>query len=307
MKIQKCFAVAAHSCLVFGLVLSGLGHGQKKIQNPNLKPPPEAQAAGYTRLVFEEEFDDASGIDLNNTGGPGFNFYLVSPWGNQADPAFIEVKGGVLAMGRPLNAPDARNHAALFSAISNPAKGEAKKYRGFAVGQGAYFEARIRFDPDFLKKNPGTKGFPNFYSNPVEHHFEPPSAPYHYLEMDHMEYFPKWHLPSNYFNCLIKWDVSAVSNALQYKTDFVDSDYGHRQVETPPGADMSAFNLYGALWIPGTNGRNDSFFNGERRRSLSQRDYPKLAVGDPLHFMVILGCDQWPIEVDWVRVWTSGE
>ncbi|MBL8992042.1 MAG: hypothetical protein JNM63_01795 [Spirochaetia bacterium] len=301
-------SVASRWSLISCFILAGLGYSQKEVQNKNLKPPAEALAAGYVRLVFDEEFEDGSGIDLKNTGGTGFHFYLTSPWGNQADPAFVRVHDGVLELGRPLNAPDKKNHAALFSAISNPAKGEAQKYRGFAIGRGAYFEARIRFDPDFLKKNPGAKGFPNFYSNPVEHHFDPPAMPYQYLEMDHMEYFPGWYRnATNYFNALIKWDAFVNSNGTQYKTDFVDSNYEHRQVQTPPGSDMSAFNVYGALWIPGTNGRADSFFNGQCRRSLSQRDYPKLAVGDSLHFMVILGCDQWPIEVDWVRVWASGE
>jgi len=28
-------------------------------------------------------------------------------------------------------------------------------------------------------------------------------------------------------------------------------------------------------------------------------------VGDDLHFAAILGCGIWPMQVDWVRVWTK--
>jgi hypothetical protein len=39
-------------------------------------PPAQAVAAGLTNVAFSEDFLTLNGIDLGNTGGPGFNFYL---------------------------------------------------------------------------------------------------------------------------------------------------------------------------------------------------------------------------------------
>jgi hypothetical protein len=59
-----------------------------------LQAPAQAAAAGYTRLVFQEEFDDTSGIDMADTRQPGFNFYRNRPFGYGA-------QGGVSPNCRP--------------------------------------------------------------------------------------------------------------------------------------------------------------------------------------------------------------
>ena len=101
---------------------------------------------------------------------------------------------------------------------------------------------------------------------------------------------------------MIKWTAKDGLNR-----DFVDPVYKNRYIVMPAETDFNAFNTYGALWIPGPDGRTDSYFNNERRRSLPCRNYPKLSAGDTQHFMVILGCGQWPMRVDWVRVWAKPE
>ncbi len=259
-------------------------------------PPPAAQAAGYTRLVFRDEFDDASGIDLKDTRQPGFTFYPRLAWGNfTLSPEHIQIKDGVLHLFNPEN----HAQADLFSAVKT---GDGT-YTGFAIGGGAYFEASIAFDPHYKKKNPATNGFPAFWSNPVEHHFLVTPQPYDYLEMDHLEFNPEWHPSVNgYFHAMIKWTAKDGLNR-----DFVDPVYENRYIVMPAETDFNAFNTYGALWVPGPDGRTDSYFNNERRRSLPCRDYPKLMAGDTQHFMVILGCGQWPMRVDWVRVWAKPE
>ncbi|HEX2972689.1 MAG TPA: hypothetical protein VHP11_10170 [Tepidisphaeraceae bacterium] len=275
---------------------AGMSSVPERAANLALTPPPGALAAGYTRLVFQEEFDNNSGIDLHDTRKPGFHFYPKLEWGNYTLPAkCIKVQDGVLHLFNP------NNHAQgdLFSAVQTG----AGEYTGFAVAGGAYFEASIAFDPLYKKKHPATAGFPAFWSNPVEHHFVRPREPFDYLEMDHLEYFP-WEYPdhpSYYFNALIKWTASEG----KLKSDFVDPVWANRMVSTPPGTDYNRFNTFGSLWVPGATGRVDSYFNNELRRSLKCADYPTLRSGDQQHFMVILGCGQWPMRVDWVRVWAA--
>jgi hypothetical protein len=42
--------------------------------------PPQAVAAGYTKLTFDEEFSSYSGIDVGNTMQAGYNFYSIQPF-----------------------------------------------------------------------------------------------------------------------------------------------------------------------------------------------------------------------------------
>ena len=281
---------------IVGLSMSGMLAAPPESPRQPISPPPAALQAGYTRLAFDEEFNDDSGIDLQDTRKPGFNFYPRLCWGNYVLPAkYIVVKQGILHLYNPQN----NAQADLFSAVKT---GDGQ-FTGFAAGGGAYFEASIAFDPDYQKKNPGTKGFPAFWSNPVEHHFLNTPEPYNFLEMDHMEYCTGW-CPdlSSYMNALVKWTTNKGNTR-----EFVDPVYQHRFISTPPGTDYNHFNTFGALWVPGKDGREDTYFNNELRRSLKAAEYPMLQAGDQQHFMVILGCGQWPIRVDWVRVWMKPE
>ena len=246
----------------------------------NLAPPPGAAAAGFKRLVFQEEFTDLEGIDIDDTRKPGFNFYPKLAWGKYVLPKeHIRVEDGVLHLTNPKN----NAQSDLFSAVSD--KYKSGDYIGFAIGGGAYFEASIAFDPDYLKKNRGIEGFPAFYSNPVEHFFFKTPLPYEYLELDHMEYNSSWYPDrSDYFHALIKWTVDRTG----LHRDFVDPVWKRRIVDPPGEPDFNTFNTFAALWIPGVDGRVDTYFNNQLCRSLTAKEYPKLRVGDQQHFIIIL-------------------
>ena len=141
-----------------GITILAGGCTSQEAMKQALIPPPGALAAGYTRLAFDEEFNDTAGIDLDDTRKPGFNFYPRLAWGDYTlSKKHIQVKDGVLHLYNPTNCAQAD----LFSAV-NVGNG---KYNGFVAGGGAYFEASISFDPLYKKKNPGTDGFPAFWSN----------------------------------------------------------------------------------------------------------------------------------------------
>ena len=289
------------TCIAAGIILNARtlaadfrNGANKAVQDGQPKAPPAAVAAGFTRLAFREEFNDLSGIDIDDTRKPGFNFYPKLAWGKYVLPEeYIQVKDGVLHLYNPIN----HAQSDLFSAVGAYQGG---RYTGFAVGGGAYFEASIAFDPAFKKQHSDVEGFPAFYSNPVEHFFLKTPQPYDYLELDHMEYNSGWYPDaSDYFHALIKWTVDDQG----IHRDFVDPVWKHRIIHVPESPDFSRFNIFGALWVPGAEGKVNTYFNNQLRRSLTTKAYPKLRVGDDQHFIVILGAGQWPIRVDWVRVW----
>lgn len=258
--------------------------------------PAGAVTAGFNRIAFREEFNDLSGIDLKDTRKTGFTFYPKLIWGDYVLQAeYIQVRNGVLYLTNP------ENHAQgdLFSAVT---AGKPKEWTGFTAGKengGAYFEASIAFDP-----NTGTvDGFPAFWTMAAEHFFgnlEP--KPYRFIEMDFMEYNSKWYEdPTDYLQANHCWTIEADG-----KQTIVTIPKPHSAlvISTPTGTDYNRFNIFGCLWIPGENGRIDTYFNNKLVRSASFRDYPEARSGDDLHYPVILGCGNWPIRVDWVRVWT---
>ncbi|MBN2451956.1 MAG: hypothetical protein JXR77_16335 [Lentisphaeria bacterium] len=258
--------------------------------------PPGAVAGTLERLAFREEFHDASAMDLEDTRRPGFRFYPKLIWGGYVLPAaHIQVRDGVLHLFNP------DNHAQgdLFSAVTTGNPGE---WHGFTAGRehgGAYFEASIAFDPEAGPVD----GFPAFWTMAAEHFFgnlEP--KPYRFLEIDFMEYNPKWVSdPTHYLHANHVWTFTP--DGKRHRETY-PKPYQRQVIATPPGTDYTRFNTFGCLWVPGEDGRIDTYFNDRLLRSVPFREYPELRVGDDLHYPVILGCGQWPMRVDWVRVWT---
>ena len=101
----------------------------------NVPIPAAAEAAGYTKLIFSEDFDDYSGIDMSGEGKPGFNFYLDRPYNKHTlTEEEFEVKDSVLTL-----KPFRDGCLADFPTYSK--KGDT----GFTMKYG-YVEARIRID-----------------------------------------------------------------------------------------------------------------------------------------------------------------
>ncbi len=285
------FALYALSCV---LCVSRVAEAE----NDCPEPPAGAVAAGFNRLVFQEEFRDLSGIDIHDSRKPGFNFYPKLIWGKYVMPReHIRVEDGILHLVNP------ENHAQgdLFSAVST---GRPKEWTGFTASKengGAYFEASIAFDPG----GGPVDGFPAFWTMAAEHFFgNLRPAPYQYLEMDFMEYNPTWYDdPTDYLQGNHIWTVDASGKRSR---DPFPKPHRAMVIDTPRDTDFKRFNVFGCLWVPGPDGRIDTYFNNRLMRSVSSRNYPDVSrVGDNLRYPVILGCGEWPMRVDWVRVWSN--
>ena len=261
----------------------------------NLMPPAGAAAADFSKLIFQEEFDDASGIDLEDTREPGFNFYPKLLYGDYVLPAeHIKVSEGVLHLFNP------ENHAQgdLFTAVTTG----PDEWIGFTASKengGAYFEASIAFDPT----TEPVDGFPAFWTLAVEHFagsFDK-TKPHQFLEIDFMEYNWKWYDdPTDYLHANHIWQMDPDSGRTIVT---IPKPRSALVIDTPEGTDYNRFNTFGCLWIPGEDGRIDTYFNNELLRSVQFKEYPVARCADDLHFPVFLGCGNWPIKVDWVRVW----
>lgn len=97
--------------------------------------PAAAEAAGYTKLAFCEDFEDYSGIDMSGEGRPGFNFYIDRPYGKHTlTEEEFEVKDSVLTL-KPYK------DGCLADLPTYSKKGDT----GYTMQYG-YAEARIRAD-----------------------------------------------------------------------------------------------------------------------------------------------------------------
>jgi hypothetical protein len=63
------------------------------------EPPPPAIEHGLTRCGFREEFDNYRGIDIENTGAEGFNFYVKHFWSSRTvDSSEAVIENGALTL-----------------------------------------------------------------------------------------------------------------------------------------------------------------------------------------------------------------
>jgi len=152
------------------------------------EPPVPAREHGLTRCGFHEEFDDYRGVDIENTGAEGFNFYVKHFWSSRTvDFSEAVVENGVLT----LECDENRAQGDLRSVY----RIDEMTYRGWhhdmATDGPVYFEARLRWDAKQVRPNPD--GFPAFWAMPIEHFDTRINAPYHHCtELDFFEFNPSW-------------------------------------------------------------------------------------------------------------------
>lgn len=290
--IVRLLAAAVLSGMVAPAVLAESG--------PEIQPPAPAREAGLTHLAFHEEFDSVAGIDMADTRNPGFNFYIVKPFSNVTTPTEgIRVRDGVLHL-RELKPKGIKN----LQLSSVAGRHEDGSPIGFAPemskARAYYFEIAIAFDPARLDKDPGTVGFPAFWTMSIEHLFPPRDPkPYYFFENDFIEYNPRWFDRENQFmHALHHWRMDASGHS----SDLYPGSHAERTIEVPAGVEWNRFNRVATLWT--ANESIKTYFNEDLRRTVLYQDHPALKVADGQRFPVLIGSGEWPIRVDYVRVWT---
>lgn len=122
-------------------------------------PPPQAIAAGFTRLVFYDDFTSSSTIDLANTKAAGFKWYPNNSWSVNLGSAVTQnywnntppTDASLLSItpGGLLISSDTSGFASsLQSAVyTGGGPGAGATYRGTTFTGGWYVEVGMKYDP----------------------------------------------------------------------------------------------------------------------------------------------------------------
>ena len=282
--------------------------------------PTKPAASGY-ELVFDDEFNDLSSIDLAYTKASGYNWYLTSSLhANQPTPANnFSVNNGILTIAQSTYN---FNWAMASAETTGGQAGTApwqQGWHGHVFGGGAFFEARLRFDPSLFRPATGT---PAFWSDGVEGivqyagpNWPPTGSNYiHLVENDFFEFFGG----GNYAATLHDWLYSPscsiygcnISNAPGGGSQFANNMITMAQV------DWTQFHVIAQLWVAGSGGTGyvqnyidgvavaKTWWSDSSSDLVPPSGYNVFNMMDKEHLMLILGSGQnQPMDVDWVHVW----
>lgn len=254
--------------------------------------PAQAAAVGYSTLLFEDDFDAPTSIDMNSTGEAGYKWYVDRMVGwSTIKPGELAVNNSVLTITQ--TDTSGVNYAICTnSSVSN--NGQAFKY--------FYAEARMRFVPNDGWPNIGGPSFWSLSTDDVWAYDAENTVP-HWAELDFYEY-----VPGAYNGSVHDW---LHPDPAQPKIDYVNSNTNYA---TLPGVDFSTWHTYGCLWTPGTI---KYYFDGNHILTTNYAadtvppEHPNYPIGtwsqldkETNGMTIVLGSgNNWPLDVDWVRVW----
>ena len=278
------------------------------------RAPRQAVEAGYTRQTFDEEFNDATRIDVGDQALPGFNWYPCGKWAQAPSKVSVHVsKGRMTLLG---------GH--LYSGCQTANSAE---FVGHEFGGGAYFEAAIAFDPATIKAD--DRQWPSWWSLSREHLMNAGDAwtgqPVdfrHFIEYDFLEYdVQRFAGPRAYGAAIHDWFGRWSGTRFQEANNAgIGSKYENFVVST--AADFRKMHRFGALWVPATDtqrGYAQAYFDDVPTSArVEWTNFDSAAapppgaapwtfgVMDRQHLVLILSTSATaPMAVDWVRVWQS--
>ncbi len=286
--------------------------------------PANPAGSGY-QLVFSDEFDSPSTIDLNYTATPGYKWYpelfLDSP---STPPSVIRVENGALTL-----LTDTSGYGGVQTAM--PANNE-QGWIGRAFGGGAYFEARLKFDPATISTT--ARSWPSFWSIAIEFLARKGAAQWlgqvpgyvHYAENDFFEYnLKKWYGVNTYGGAIHDWYGTWNQCGNQWYCE-VNNSYGggssftNYVITVPASTDWTQYHTVGQLWVPGTSANGNKGYvqyyfddqpTSDKVTWVNSGDGTPppteefaFSIMDKQHLVIVLGTGvNVPMSVDWVHVW----
>jgi len=254
--------------------------------------PSVAAEAGFSKLVFCDDFDSLSTIDVKTTGAPGFNWYTRQPFGRGRTPeSDYSVANSVLSV------TDNNNYNWGIASM------DPKTRSGNAWTFG-YFEARLSIDPDAAPNGPG---WPAWWADSAYHFcYESRDSPEPFAELDFVE-VPEARRTA-FAGTLSEW---ANGMAVHYRNS---NNFPRVNVN------WAQWHTVGVLWVRGrvtwyldgrpvivqeysasSNPRPHSFSSShsqEHAGLFAKLDSERLG-----ELMILGSASGWPLNVDWVRVW----
>jgi len=273
-------------------------------------PPGPAAGAGFTHLVFDDDFTTADTIAPTQGAASGYKWYWsfdgnASLWsvqttasagsihnGNTSGGTNASPKGGILT----LTGPGEPNDALITvpgSALNNASA--MLPTEGDGCWAHAYFEAYIQFQIDGTGSSNASTGWPAFWSWSAQglhgYGFGGSSLnAANYSEIDFMETYGTIfnNQPGNWTATMHQWPANMAS----------DGNINHTDNE---------WHTYGCLWIStGTGtGQVQFFYDGAQvdKTVPTGTNQTQFSLEGMYQFIVLGTGKGWPMNVDWVRVW----
>lgn len=267
-----------------------------------VQPPALAVGAGYTNKVFDEAFTSTDSIDLTGAGMAGKRWSTKLPWGGTRTPAS---KLTTTPDGLRIDQAVSNQNIALLTI--DPSTGQ-----GTTFGHG-YFEIRMRFAPD---QPSAQAGFPALW-------LAPKSQMYHQVEpipCGEIDMFEAYRDADHPYTGTFVGTVHDVTPVPGGNWEFSREQNRNNVVDAHIDG---AWHTYAVLWEPGRvrwyldgQVQVDVAFGPDRRPNVPTINWATgegNSVGafsileEPLQQEMVLmmgTAPGWPIEVDWVRVWS---
>ena len=281
--------------------------------------PAAAEAAGFTKLAFADDFDDLSNIDFSGEGKEGYLWYADRPFKmpDMKETDFSFPEESVVHM-----APE------MCSPLIGISSYSAKSNTGYTVQYG-YLEARIRVKIPGKAYNKKTHCWPAFWTlskkNWMNEHFD------HAGEIDVIEMVAIHEGQPIYTGTLHDWHRQYDENGKRVKDQYASNLVNSTGYNDYFDYIDEEWHTYALLWEPGhvawywdNKLMHSTRFNEWDLPQFFYRDdptpLPRLEHRDPkwesrvwkgaYHVfendpqVVTLGCrGAWPMDIDWVRIW----
>jgi hypothetical protein len=275
-----------------------------------ITPPLVAADAGFSSLVFEDDFTTTDTIATTQNAASGYKWYwsmdgLGQPWsvqttataasisnGNSGGGSNASPQGGILTVTGPGEPNDALitvpGWALNNSSATLPAEGQG-------CWSHAYFEAYIQFRTDGNSSADASTGWPAFWSWSVQglkgFGFGSSSLTVaNYSEIDFMETYGTifGNQPGNWTATMHQWPANNSSDGNTQHTDSNWHTYACLWTSTGTGTGQVKFYFDGAQvdnTVPTGPGQTQFSLEG-------------------MYQYIVLGTGNgWSMNVDWVRVW----
>ena len=276
-----------------------------------ITPPPIAQAHGYTRLAFEDDFDSLDTIDVQATGAEGYKWYVRRPYrATTLTAEDFSIRDSILTL---------HEHNSLYN--YGLATVDAGNGVGFTFNKGV-LEFRVRvphYDQEMRNYNLPGGGGPAVWSFPREKIYEwGGNYMPHWVETDWMEYWGDLDVfPGGHYTITLHES---------YRAKDENGEYMHKDMvqKHSLGKERHHNGFHDGLWHTMTFLWEDDLLAGyfddnEVLRMQYGKDrlcdpLPKVTLGEQqegaFSFMneqnlalIISGSKCNPLEIDWIRVW----
>jgi len=280
------------------------------VTGTNIPTPPAIAGLGYS-LVWDDEFNDGlNSIDLNNTGAAGYKWYVqIAELGTSPASDFTNLEPSGLRILTGGNA-----NAQLQSSYSMNV-GE-----NIAGSDGFYIESRIRYPT----QTDLSEGWPAFWLRAAEQCYGTAQWPTqtagyeNFTEIDIMEYDVTYAGLNTYGGAVLNWyGIWNPTNGYQDVRGTNPTVINYPDGNNPD----KIWHTYGCLVVPSTQTTNglgyiQMFIDNVATADISYWTSPtNLGTPPPSgthiystiesqHHPIVLGTGiNWPMDVDWVRVW----